>query len=280
MRDVTKSVIPSHSFSASTTSLVSHCAIPRSISMEKRASEPLRDLRCRFKCLYGRYQKVRSNLYGLDRTLIPSRQFYLLSKTHHPDHNRNDPQASERFVIISEAYAILCSPQKRERYDREVQDAKSAYRSNIHRGSHSSSSTPFGSRPPGGLSQRRTQFKGPPPSFYRSGGWGTQGSKRPTQAREPGSAGTGEPIAGEYGPCQGHARFNDVPHFDQKGHRRTQEQQDRRRRRRMEEESVGFVDEGSVLVQFFLVSAVVMLALSIPMVFNTSRDGRKKKDQP
>ena len=206
--------------------------------------------------------------------LTSSRRFYLLSKTHHPDHNRNDPQASERFVKISEAYATLGNPQKRERYDRDIQGAQ-----NVPRGSHSSSSTPFGSRPPSGLSRRRTQFKGPPPSFYRSGGWGSQGSKRQAQAEGSGSAGTGEPRGGGYRPGQGHAGFNDVPHFDQEGHYRTQEQQDRRRRRRREEESVGFVDGDSTLFQFFLVSAVISLALSIPTVFNTSRDTRKKKDQ-
>ena len=198
----------------------------------------------------------------------------MLSKTHHPDHNRNDPQASERFVKISEAYATLGSPQKRERYDRDAQGAQ-----NAPQGSRSSSSTPFGSRPPSGLSRRRTQFKGPPPSFYRSGGWGSQTSKRQAQAEGYRSAGTGEARGGGYGPGQGHAGFNDVPHFDQEGHYRTQEQQDRRRRRRMEEESIGFVDGGSVLFQFFLVSAVISLALTIPAVFNTSRDERRKKDQ-
>ena len=208
---------------------------------------------------------------------MSTRQFYLLSKTHHPDHNPNDPQASERFVKVSEAYAILGSPQKRERYDRDIQRLQNASQSSVPRGSHSSSSAPFGSRPPSGLSRRRTQFKGPPPSFYRSGGWGTQRSKRQTQAEGSGSTGTGEGRAGGYGPGQGHAG-NGVPHFDQKGHHRTQEQQDQRRRRRMEDESVGYVDGGSVLFQFFLVSAVITLALSIPTVMNTSREGRKKKD--
>ena len=46
----------------------------------------------------------------------------------------------------------------------------------------------------------------------------------------------------------------------------------------MEDESVGYVDGGSVLFQFFLVSAVITLALSIPTVMNTSKEGRKKKD--
>ena len=208
--------------------------------------------------------------------LTHRRQFYTLSKTHHPDHNPNDPGASERFVKISEAYAILGSPQKRERYDRDVQGAHDPSRSNAPRGSHSSSSTPFGSRPASGLSRRRTQFKGPPPSFYRSGGWGAQGSKRQAQAEGSGSSGASQPRAGGFRPGQGQAGFNDVPHFDQEGHHRTQEQQDQRRRKRMEEESVGFAEGGSVLVQFFLVTAVVTVAFSVPPLFDRSRDGRKK----
>ncbi|KAL9073191.1 MAG: hypothetical protein Q9161_003023 [Pseudevernia consocians] len=202
--------------------------------------------------------------------------FYSLSKSHHPDHNLNDPQASERFVKISEAYAVLGSSQKRERYDRDIQGAQGASRSNIPRGSHSSSSTPFGSRPASGLSRRRTQFKGPPPSFYRSGGWGAQGSKRQAQADGPGSGGTAEPRGGGFGPGQGQTGFNDVPHFDKEGHHRTQEQQDQRRRRRMKEESVEFAEGGSVLIHFFLIAAVVTFALSIPTLFDRSRDGRKK----
>lgn len=226
----------------------------------------------------GDIKKFAIRCAALYQILTQGRQFYFLSKTHHPDHNPNDPQASERFVKISEAYAILGSPQKRERYDQDIQGAQDASRYNAPRGSHSSSSTPFGSRPASGLSRRRTQFKGPPPSFYRSGGWGAQGSKRQAQAEGSGYAGTGQPRGGGFGPGQGQAGFNDVPHFDQERHHRTQEQQDQRRRRRMEEESVRFADGGSVLFQFCLVTAVVTVAFSMPALFGSSRDGRKKKD--
>ena len=212
------------------------------------------------------------------RVLTQTRQFYLLSKTHHPDHNPNDPQASERFVKISEAYAVLGSLQKREIYDREVQAAQGGSRSSAVRGSHSSSSSPFGSRPASGLSQRRTKFKGPPPSFYRNGGWGPHGSKRQAQAEGLGSAGTGEPRGGGFRRGQEHVGFNDVPHFDQEGHHRTQELQDERRRRRIEDERVRFADSGSVVLQFSLVAAVITLALSIPTMFDKSKDRRRAKD--
>ena len=215
---------------------------------------------------------------AVDHALTQRRQFYSLSKTHHPDHNPNDPKASERFVKISEAYAILGSPQKRERYDQILQRAQGASPSKAPRGSHSSSSTAFGSRPASGLSRRRTQFKGPPPSFYRSGGWGTQGNKRRAQAEESRSTGTGEVRSGGFGPGQGQAGFNDVPHFDREGHYRTQEQQDQRRRRRTEGEGVGFVKGGDVFSQFLMISALVTFAFSIPTLFDRSRNGRKKDE--
>ena len=210
--------------------------------------------------------------------LTQTRQFYSLSKTHHPDHNPNDPQASERFVKISEAYAILGSPQKREYYDQEIQTAQGGSRSSAARGSHLNPSTPFGSRPASGLSQRRTQFKGPPPSFYRNGGWGPHGSKRQAQAEGLGSASTGKPRGEGFRQGQGHAAFNDVLHFDQGGHHRTQEMQDERRRRRMEDESVGFADGGSVIFQFFLIAAVMTLALSIPKMIDKGKDRHRKED--
>lgn len=213
------------------------------------------------------------------RVLTQLRQFYSLSKTHHPDHNPNDPQASERFVKISEAYAILGSPQKRERYDRDIHRPQGPSPFNAPRGSHSSSSTPFGSRPASGLSRRRTQFKGPPPSFYRSGGWGAQSNKRQAQAEASGSAATGQPRGGGFGPGQGQAEFNDVPHFDHEGHHRTQEQQDQRRRRRLERESVEFTEGGSVLFQFLLITAVITFTFSITSLFDKGEDRRKRKTE-
>lgn len=41
-----------------------------------------------------------------------------LAKTHHPDANRGNPKATERFKEIGEAYAVLRDPKKRQQYDR------------------------------------------------------------------------------------------------------------------------------------------------------------------
>lgn len=215
-------------------------------------------------------------------TNILNRQFYQLSKIHHPDHNPNDPQASDRFVKISEAYAVLGSAQKRERYDRDLQRSRAGPSPSTQRGSHSSAATPWGSRPPSGLSRRQSQFRGPPPSFYRSGGWGSQAGKRSAQAGASGSAGpAGGQRGGGFRAGQSEAAFgNDVPHFDREGHSRTQEQQDHRRKRRIEQENVDFSEGGSFFVQFALISAVVAFALSIPSLFESTASRHKRKESP
>ena len=197
-----------------------------------------------------------------------------MSKAHHPDHNPNDPEASSRFVKISEAYVTLGNAQKRERYDRDFQRAAGGHIQQEPRGSHSSSSTPWGSRPASGLSRRRTQFRGPPPSFYRSGGWGTQGAKRQSQADSAaGASGCGASMGGVFRPSQAQAGWdNDVPHFDRNGHYRTQEQQESRRRRRQEKQAADYGGVPGVWINFVIIGGVVSLA-SLPfLLFERTQD--------
>ncbi|MCJ1380533.1 hypothetical protein MMC17_003641 [Xylographa soralifera] len=225
------------------------------------------------------------------------KQFYHLSLLHHPDHNPTDPTASTRFVAISSAYAVLGSPSKRSQYDREHSASSPPIHHPHRQGSHSSASAPFGARPASGLSKRRTRFHGPPPSFYRSGGWGAQGAKRAagqegsqsgsgTQAGEEnagyafrggssadagntsgagGRSGAGAGAAGGgFSPGQsphGWAAWSDVPHFDREGHLWTQEQQEMRRKRRMEGEGAEYDARGpGILFNFLLISGVVGFA--------------------
>ncbi|KAJ5665725.1 uncharacterized protein N7477_008173 [Penicillium maclennaniae] len=47
------------------------------------------------------------------------KKFYALSLRHHPDRNRNDPDASQRFARISAAYNTLGNANKRAIYDRD-----------------------------------------------------------------------------------------------------------------------------------------------------------------
>lgn len=198
------------------------------------------------------------------------RKFYLLSRIHHPDHNPNDPEASDRFVKISEAYGVLGIPEKRERYDRET--GGSSRNSTLHQ-SFSSSSTPFGSRPASGLSRRRTQFRGPPPSFFRNGGWGSQAAKRSSNARptadstasaraHPSQAGHPQGT-GATGNRFGTRTNDDVPHFDREGHFRSQEQEDERRKRRIQPGNFHQDRPRGMLINFLLVGGVVSLVLTL-----------------
>jgi curved DNA-binding protein CbpA len=52
-------------------------------------------------------------------TLAQIKQAYRrLARKHHPDTNNGDPQAAERFKLITEAYEVLSDPAQRQNYDR------------------------------------------------------------------------------------------------------------------------------------------------------------------
>ena len=209
-----------------------------------------------------------------DQKLILKRSFYSLSKVHHPDRNPNDPQAAERFVRISEAYAILGVPAKRQQYDRDVLQTHHSQSQSSHRpkGSYYSSG-PAGGRPASGLSKRRSQFRGPPPSFYRSGGWGEHSAKRQAAQDATGETktGFGEKMEGGgapgMGPGQqpwGHDSVDDVPHFDREGHFRTHENYDKRRRQRTKEGYVPIVETQGTFANFVFVGSIISLGIIIP----------------
>lgn len=188
---------------------------------------------------------------------------------------------------ISEAYAVLGNPTKRESYDRDSLQPSGGPPSTVNRGSHSSSG-PYGSRPASGLSRRRTQFRGPPPSFYRSGGWGSQGAKRASQAEAaasspphpaPSSAGSGASSKGGFGIGGSQTDWNsDIPHFDRDGHYRTQEQQEQRRMKRIRKDSVDYDSGGSMLLNFVLIGGVISLAYMISTTVENGRVRNKSKN--
>jgi curved DNA-binding protein CbpA len=221
-----------------------------------------------------------------DKKLIskPTRSFYALSKTYHPDRNPSDPNASKRFVQISEAYATLGTPAKRQQYDRDLH-LHSSHSHSHHRpqGSYHSSG-PAGGRPASGLSRRRTQFRGPPPSFYRSGGWGEQSAKR-RAAQDTGAPGAEAPPSsnGGMGPGQspfGHGEENDVPHFDREGHLNTQQRHSERWRRR---KGMEYVPSGesprSTLANFLFVGGIISLGIFVPSFLFERMVRRKGKEE-
>ncbi|CZT08695.1 hypothetical protein WAI453_006157 [Rhynchosporium graminicola] len=198
------------------------------------------------------------------------KSFYALSKKHHPDLHPDDPDANSRFVTISDAYGVLGTPAKRQEYDRSISlSSQPSPGSSTQRpqGSYHSSG-PAGGRPASGLSRRRTQFHGPPPSFYRSGGWGAHSAKR--KAAQDSHAESPAGTAGGMGAGQkpwGHDEVNDVPHFDREGHYRTQENHSRRwqRRKGMEGRQIDTGDlPRSMLANFFFVGGILSIGIMVP----------------
>lgn len=220
------------------------------------------------------------------------RQFYALSKKNHPDHNKDDPTASTRFVAISEAYHTLSVPEKRAQYDAQLHQAerRSGWGrgggSNQPAGSYSSASY-AGSRPATGLNKKRGTFRGPPPSFYNSGGYGRHGAKRAeyahhdpnTDGKEAGPESYGE--QGGYGPGQ-QRQGQQVPHFDTVRHKETHEQvhehilKGRRRSRlyRREEEYA----KGDMVTNFLIVSGVVGIIGATVKIFEDKGNTGRRND--
>lgn len=234
---------------------------------------------------------MRIHIYPEQLTSKILRQFYKLSKSHHPDLHPNDPAKSKRFVAISEAYSILGSPDKRQRYDRDFLQSSSPSGGGGgpgHRGSYSSHSTPAGGRPASGLSKRRTQFKGPPPSFYRSGGWGAHSEKRSQYASSGPEATYDHPSSaagtGPGGFAQG--ADHDVPHFDQQEHFTRHENLERTRhqaRKTVKRSATSTDDTGgtSPLGGFVLVSTILagIYGISVIVAGGDPRAGGKKKKE-
>jgi curved DNA-binding protein CbpA len=222
------------------------------------------------------------------------RQFYALSKKNHPDHNRDDPTASTRFVEISEAYHVLGIPEKRAQYDAKLHQSErrgSGWGQNNGYPQGSYSSAAFGSRPASGLNKKRSTFRGPPPSFYKSGGYGQHGAKRAEYAnhnphaegqesKEAPNESYGD-FGGGFGPGQ-QKQGNEVPHFDDRRHKETHDSVNEHilgRRRRMQ----GGVrlerdySRGGVLLHFVMVSSVIGLIGMTAKIFSDRNEEKEHK---
>jgi curved DNA-binding protein CbpA len=169
---------------------------------------------------------------------------------------------------ISAAYTVLGNPETRQRYDRDI--LKTTSHGNVApRGSYHSSG-PAGGRPASGLSRRRTHFQGPPPSFYRNGGWGSEGAKRQAaqESAEPGNFKRGD---GPQGPSGGmgygqqpYGPANDVPHFDRDGHFRTHSNHEKRRMSRHVQEEIPSEPSTGIVGNFFLISGILTFGILLP----------------
>ncbi len=220
---------------------------------------------------------------------------------------------------ISEAYSVLGTPAKRTAYDRDVlrlHETQAARRHHRPAGSYHSTAQ-AGGRAASGLSRRRGSFRGPPPSFYRSGGWGVHGEKR--HAAHESSAetahapdgtmsdadagartgtgtgngtgtGAGAGAAPGMGPGQdpfAH-RNKEAPHFDSQSHKRTHRFQDERRAARTAprpseqgSEHGSTSGEGHIAAGFFIVAGTLAVGVGVPALILSGvlggGDARKRK---
>ncbi|OQO05290.1 hypothetical protein B0A48_09057 [Cryoendolithus antarcticus] len=210
------------------------------------------------------------------------KQFYKLSKSYHPDLHPEKPNAKTRFLAISEAYTVLSSPTKRPQYDRNFLRATGPQTTSPATGSP-------GGRPASGLSKRRSTFRGPPPSFHRSGGWGSHTQKRAEAASQPSHSHPAASMAPGTGPgstAAGHG----VPHFDHEQHTSTHSTIERTRHqarrqkfeRRMEQAQEDVQGGSSALVNFLLVGGILGVVFAVPAVFfsggRESGSGKKRGD--
>lgn len=169
------------------------------------------------------------------------KRYFELSKAHHPDRNRNDAQASKRFIKISAAYAVLGHEKHRAKYDAEL--------ARKHGGRPAG---PVGGRPARGLSRRRGQFHGPPPSFFQSGGKSEHVGKGRSGSSPGAVPGAGGPKA---------TGTDDIPHFNyEQKYRQYEEQQNRWARRSKQQR---FEPNSSILFPLIGVTTILVGVVSI-----------------
>jgi curved DNA-binding protein CbpA len=108
--------------------LLRHCSACRSqfLSNERLCESSLK-IFTSLRNLSTSVRRTRQASYYDDLKLSPGASseeiksaFYKLSRTCHPDMNRDDPQALAKFQNLSEAYNTLSNPSLRTKYDKGV----------------------------------------------------------------------------------------------------------------------------------------------------------------
>src|SRR5690606_1027866 len=117
------------------------------------------------------------SVLGVAKTAKPEEiksAFRKLAKKHHPDQNKDDPKAQERFAELNQAYEILGDKDKRGQFDRGEIDAegKPAFQGFAGgQGFGGAHGGPFaGFRQGGGNSH--FEFRSGPGGFQQGGGFG------------------------------------------------------------------------------------------------------------
>ena len=125
------------------------------------------------------------------------RRFRQLAKKYHPDQNKNDPKAQEKFSEVNQAYEVLGEEENRKKFDRGEIDAEGKPRGFEGFGSGGPGGGGFGQQPhsgqqsyefefgPGGVRQQRGAGGFDPSDLFSDVFSGLRGrSGRPQQAPE------------------------------------------------------------------------------------------------
>jgi hypothetical protein len=137
------------------------------------------------------------------------------------------------------------------------------------------------------LNKKRSTFRGPPPSFYKSGGYGRHGAKRAEYAahqhaeEKEGEGAGAESYGGFDGFGPGQTKHgSEVPHFNDRRHKETHDHINHHihaRRRRMRASEVSDeMDRGGMLVNFVLVAGVLTL-IGLTAKILSDKDEEKKR---
>ncbi|HVY56541.1 MAG TPA: J domain-containing protein [Xanthobacteraceae bacterium] len=150
------------------------------------------------------------DVLGVPRTASQSeikKAFRRLAKKLHPDANKNDPKAANRFAEVNAAYEILGEEDKRKAFDRGEIDAEGKPRFQ-------------------GFEGFRAGAGGPEAGFGREGAfetftWGPEGFRRTSERPGTGGAGYGgfedilKDVFGGLGGGRGSRRTGFQPHFEE-----------------------------------------------------------------
>lgn len=181
-------------------------------------------------------------------------------------------------------------PEKRRQYDAQIHAESGGGRAGTKgypQGSYSSAA--YGARPASGLNKKRSTFRGPPPSFYKAGGYGAQGAKRAEHAyRDPHAEGQQKEapdesygdFGGGFGPGQ-QKQGNEVPHFDDRRHKEMHENVNehiwaRRRKYAVRVERGDYAKE-NFLVNFIMVTGIVGFIGMTAKFFGDKDEARQRK---